>query len=153
MGMPWAKRAKVTADLRRAVEGVTVEESLVVVVVDERAQHSYIHEVLAFPVQSVSNLVHALSVIEHILESEVERIVDEGVEGVALVGSQPADVAVEHLADLENAGCLGVLGPELDLHIGNGVHANSVKAKCFYLSGDPVFEELPDEGVVLVQVG
>jgi hypothetical protein len=129
---------------------VLVQESGVVVVVDENSESGEILEG-TLSVISVSNLVHALLSSENILDSVVHWVVEEASE-VLLVWSNIVWISVEALSHLENARGLSVLRPELSFDFWDGIDSDSIKVVLLDQVVDPGLQVLSNIRVVLVEI-
>jgi hypothetical protein len=129
---------------------VLVQESGVVVVVDENSESGEILEG-TLSVISVSNLVHALLSSEYILDSVVHWVVEEASE-VLLVWSNIVWISVEALSHLENARGLSVLRPELSFDFWDGIDSDSIKVVLLDQVVDPGLQVLSNIRVVLVEI-
>ena len=131
---------------------MVVQESRVVVVVDEDTQGINILEMLLFLVVPVLDVVHRLAASENVADRVIHWIVEKCGQMV-LVRSYIGWVAVEALTHLEDSSGLSILRPEVFWHFRDRVDADSVEAVLLYDSFDPVLEIASHIAVPLVQIG
>ena len=133
------------------VVGVSVQESWVVVVVNEDSEEVDILEVAVLSVVAVPEVIHGLATSEHITNAVVHWVVEESGE-VVLVRRDVGWVSVEALSHLEDTGGLAILLPEVAWDLWNGVDSDTIEAVVADDTSDPLLEVVADEGVALIEV-
>jgi len=131
---------------------VRVEESGVVMVINEDTKRMEILEVLAFSVVAVLNLVHGLTTAEHIQDSVVHWVV-EHTSKVTLVGTNVSGITVEAFTHLEDSCGLTIFTPEILGNFRNSIDSDTIEVILINNTFNPVLEVLTDPGVtVLVKI-
>ena len=128
-----------------------VQESRVVVVVDEDTKGINILEVLLLLIVSILDAIHRLAASENVADRVVHGIVEKCSQMI-LVRSYVGWVAVEALTHLEDSSGLSVFRPEVFRYFRDCVDADSVEAVFLYDSTDPVLKVAADIAVALVQI-
>lgn len=143
------KNSKSEGRFENSMVTVPIQESRVVVVVDEDSKGSdVLHGTLLLSIP-IPDSIHALGVLEDISYGEVHRVVEKSSE-VLSVGAYIVGVPVEALSHLEDSCALSELFPELPLYFRDGVDPDSVKVKLLHEVVDPILKILSDVLVVLV---
>ena len=131
---------------------VVVEETRIVVVVNEHSQGVDIVEfVLFLRVPAANAVFHALIVLPNVYDGVIHGVVEQASE-VVLVRSDITRVSVEHLSHLEHSSIVCVLLPEVFGYFRNSVNPNSVKIVGFNYILNPGFEVTSHILVLLVKV-
>jgi len=131
---------------------MVVEETSVVVVINEEAERINVVEVRPFLIIPLHELVHVVSTTEDVANGVVHRIVEESGD-VILIGTDVGWISVEALSHLEDSGGRSILSPERSFNFGNSVDTDSVKVVLLDDVMYPVFEGLANPRVVLIKVG
>ena len=119
---------------------VVVEETRIVVVVNEHSQGVDIAEfVLFLRVPAANAVFHALIVFPNVYDCVIHGVVEQASE-VVLVRSNISRVSVEHLSHLEHSSRVSVLFPEIFGHFGNSVNPNSIELVGVNCLLNPVFQ-------------
>ena len=134
------------------IVSMVVQESWVVMVVNEDTEGINVLEVLLFLIVPVLDVVHRLAASENVADSVVHWIVEKRGQMV-LVRSYVGWIAVEALTHLEDSSSLAVLRPEVLWYFRNCVDADAVEAIGLHDSFDPVLEVASDIAVALVEIG
>jgi len=129
-----------------------VEETGVIVVVDEDTESIEISEVRTLLLISVLDAVHGLAATEDILDGVVHGVVEQ-TSDVLLVRTNVSGITVEALTHLEDTSGLAVLGPEVHGNLRDGVNTNTIERVGLHKVLDPVLELLTHPGVALVEIG
>jgi hypothetical protein len=90
--------------------------------------------------------------VENVPQSEVKGIVHGCVQAVVGIVGHIANITLEHLAYLVDAGGLSVFLPEIFLDMGDSINADSVEVELLDCVAYPVLEGLSYERIVLVKV-
>jgi len=122
---------------------VVVEETGVVVVVNEQTKGVNIFEIAALCVVALFDTTHILTITENIVDGVVHWVVEKASD-VVLVGTNIGRVAVENLTHLEDARRGTKFRPEVFLDFGDGVDADTIEAVGAYEGLDPVFKGRAD---------
>ena len=122
---------------------MVVEETGVVVVVNEQTKGVNILEIAALCVVALFDTTHILTITEHIVDGVVHWVVEQ-TSDVVLVGTDIGRVAVEDLTHLEDASRGAKFRPEVLLDLGNGVDADAIEAVGAYEGFYPVFKGRAD---------
>ena len=134
------------------VVAVSVQETSVVVIVDEHTKGVDVGEVLSLSIIATTDAIHGFVSSENVGNGVVHWVVEEGSEG-SLVGSNVGGISIEALSHLENARGLAILIPEVLADFWDRVDANTIEAVLVDDSLNPVLEVLSDIAVVLVKIG
>jgi len=130
---------------------VLVQESGIVVVIDEDTKSGWVSEFLVYLLDSSGDSLHGLGRAEDILDGVVHWIVEKTGNEV-LIWTDVVRVAVEAFTHLEDSCRLSVLSPEVLWDLRNGVDSDAIELVCLHELLDPVFEILSHIWVLLVQV-
>lgn len=122
---------------------MVVEETGVVVVVNEQTKGVNIFEIAALCVVALFDTTHILTITENIVDGVVHWVVEKASD-VVLVGTDIGRVAVENLTHLEDARRGTKFRPEVFLDFGDGVDADTIEAVGAYEGLDPVFKGRAD---------
>lgn len=131
---------------------MVVQETSVVVVVNEDSESVNVVEVIFFSVVARLNLAHVLSTSEHVANRVVHGVVEQ-TSKIVLVRSHVSGVSIEALSHLEDTGGFSILAPEIALDLGNGIDTDTVEVVLLNDALNPVLEVLTHIGVVLVKIG
>ena len=134
------------------VAAVAVQETSVVVVIDEDTECVNVLEVAALLVVSVPDAIHGLVGTEHVADSVEHRVVEKSGK-IVLVGSDVCGISVEVLAHLEDAGSLTVLLPEVLGHLRDSIDADTVEVVGLNDALDPVLKVATYVVVFMVDIG
>lgn len=130
---------------------VVVEETRVIVVVNEETKSIDVLEVGLFSVVALLEVSHVLTATKDIADGVVHGVVEKGGDGT-LVRSDVSRVAVEALAHLENTSSLAKLRPEVFRNLGDGINSKTVEAIGINHKFDPVLELATDVVVRLIKI-
>ena len=122
---------------------MVVEETGVVVVVNEQTKGVNIFEIAALCVVALFDTTHILTITKNIVDGVVHWVVEKASD-VVLVGTDIGRVAVENLTHLEDARRGTKFRPEVFLDFGDGVDADTIEAVGAYEVLDPVFKGRAD---------
>ncbi len=122
---------------------VVVDETCVVVAVNEQTKGVNKFEITALCVVALLNTTHILTITEHIVDGVVHWVVEKASD-VVLVGNDIGRVAVKNLTLLEDARRGAKFRPEVFLDFGDGVDADAIEAVGAYRGLDPDFKGRAD---------
>ena len=100
---------------------VVVEETSVIVIVNEETEGINVLEVGLFSVVTLLEVSHVFTATKDITDCIVHRVVEKSGDGT-LVRSDVSRVTVEALTHLENTRGLAKLRPEVFRNLGNGIN-------------------------------
>lgn len=106
---------------------VLVQESSVVVVVNEEAQSVHVFELGSLLCDSIFNVVHGLSRTPHVLDSIVHRVVEQ-TRHVVLVRTNIAGVTIEAFSHLEDSRGRTILSPEVLWYLWDSIDSYAVES-------------------------
>jgi len=129
---------------------VRVEESSVVVVVNENTESIHVLKVALLFVKSILDVVHRLAT-EDVLDREVHWVVEKSGQGI-LVWSNVVWITVEVLAHLEHARSLSILGPEVHWNLWNRVDSNTIETVCIHQILDPILQVFSHKVIFLSEI-
>jgi hypothetical protein len=130
---------------------VIVEETRVIVVVNEKTKSINVLEVGLFSVVTLLEVSHVLTATKDVADGIVHRVVEKSGDGT-LVRSDVSRVAVEALTHLENTSSLAKLRPEVFRNLRNGVNSKTIEAIGINHKFDPVLELATDVIVRLIKI-
>lgn len=116
-----------------------MEETGVVVVVNEQTKGVNILEIAALCVVALFDTTHILTITENIVDGVVHWVV-ENTRDVVLVGTDVGRVTVEGFAHLEDSSRCAKFRPEVLGDLGNSVDADTVEAVGAHEILNPVLE-------------
>ena len=90
--------------------------------------------------ESGSDPVHGLLVVEHILQSEIQRVVHHAIETVVSVRRYVANVTIEDFAYLIDSSRCSIFFPEIFSDLRDSVDSDSVEIKLLNHTVNP-FEQ------------
>jgi hypothetical protein len=137
--------------LEHSLVVVLVQESSIVVVVDEDTKGIDIFEVWVFLLESVFDSIHRLTWSKNILDGKVHWIVEETLK-LLLIWSNVGWITVEAFSHLEDSRSLSKLRPEVVWYLWDGIDSNTIKAKVINQIFDPRLEIPSNIIVSLVQI-
>lgn len=105
---------------------MVVEETCVVVIVNEDAEGRDVTEVRCLLFVAGLYAAHVLTIAENIVDGIVHRVVEESGDW-ALVGTNVSGVSVKALAHLENTTRRSKLRPKVLANLRDGVNSNTVE--------------------------
>jgi len=129
---------------------VGVEETGVVVIVNEDTEGIQVSEMRGLFLKSVLDIVHRLST-EDILNGEVHWIVEESGQ-VVLVWTDVGWVTIEVLTHLEHTSSISVFLPEIFWNFWDGIDSDTVEAVGINKVLDPVLEVVSNPAIRLVEI-
>ena len=130
---------------------LAVQESSIIMVINEDSKCVNIVELAILLVIPVGNALHALATSPGVLDCVVHGVVKNSTQMV-LVGSYIGWVSIEAFSHLEYASSLSVLSPEVLWNFRNSVDSDSVKVVSLDEVLNPAFEVRSYVGIFLGQV-
>lgn len=130
---------------------VLVQESGIVVVIDEDTKSGWVSEFLVYLLNSSGDSLHGLVTSENILDGVVHWIVEKTGNEV-LIWADVVRVSVEALSHLENTSGISILLPEVLFDFRNGIDSNTIELIGVDQVFDPVLEISSDVSVILVEI-
>ena len=130
---------------------VLVQESSVVVVIDEDTKGSWVSEFLVDLLNSSSNGLHGVVGTEDILDGVVHWVVENTGDEV-LVWTNVVGVTVEALTHLEDTSGISVLLPEVLGDLRNGIDSNTIELVGVDQVLDPILKITSDVLIILVEI-
>ena len=129
---------------------VGVEETRVVVVVNENTKGVQVFEVRGLLLVSILDAVHGLAA-ENVLDGEVHWVVEETSQ-VFLIWTNVSWVTVKVLTHLEHSRCLSVLTPEIFWNFWNSIDSNSIETVGLDKVLNPVLKVASNVVVLLIEI-
>jgi hypothetical protein len=129
---------------------VGVEETRVVVVVNENTKGVQVFEVRGLLLISILDAVHGLAA-KNVLDGEVHWVVEETSQ-VFLIWTNVSWVTVKVLTHLEHSRCLSVLTPEIFRNFWNSIDSNSIKSVGLDKVLNPVLKVASNVVVLLIEI-
>jgi len=130
---------------------VLVQESGIVVVIDEDTKSGWVSEFLVYLLDSSGDSLHGLGRAEDILDGVVHWIVEKTGNEV-LIWTDVVRVSVEAFTHLENTSGISILLPEVFTDFRNSIDSNTIELIGVDQVFDPVLEISSDVGVILVEI-
>lgn len=130
---------------------IAVQEASVVVIVNKYSKSIDVFEFSILLVVSVSDVLHALVVPEHVLDSVVHGVIEQSGQVVG-VRTNIGGVSIEALTHLEDSRRISVLLPEVFRDLRDGVNSNSVKIVILDCLLDPVLQVASDVTILLGKI-
>lgn len=130
---------------------VLVQESGIVVVIDEDTKSGWVSEFLVDLTNSTSDSLHGLVGTEHILNCVIHWVVEKTGQEV-LIWRDVVRISVETFTHLENTSRISILLPEVWFDFRNGINSNTIELIGVDQVFDPVLEISSDVIVILVEI-
>jgi hypothetical protein len=131
---------------------VVVQETGVIVIVNEKTEGINVCEVGFLSIVSVLDGAHVLLVTKDVVDGIVHRVVEEPSDA-ALVLSDVSGITVEALSHLEDAGGLTKFIPEILRNFGDGIDSQTIEAVGLNHEINPVLELTSYVRVWLIKIG
>ncbi len=125
---------------------IVMQETNIVMVVEEVPQHRDVLEVLLVCRDAIVDVLHRPLLLEGVGELVEHGVVEGGGEG-ALVPGDVLRVPVEDLPDGVDPGRLRILGPKVLGDFRHGVNPDAVKVVCLDCIVDPLLEGRANKGI------
>jgi len=130
---------------------VLVQESGIVVVIDEDTKSGWVSELLVDLADSVSDSLHGLLGTENILNCVIHWVVEKTGDKV-LIWADVVRISIETFTHLENASGFSILLPEVLGDFRNSIDSNTIELIGVDQVFDPVLEIASDVRVILVEI-
>jgi len=130
---------------------VLVQESSVVVVVNENTERVEVLEVRLFLLPSALDVLHRFLASENIFDSIVHWVVEEASD-MFLIWTNVSWITIEVLTHLENSSGFSELTPEVLWNFRNGIDSNTIKTEVTDEVFDPVFKITSDVVILLSKI-
>jgi len=130
---------------------VLVQESGIVVVIDEDTKSAWVSEFLVYLINSVSDTLHGLFGSKHVLNCVVHGVVEKTGDEV-LIWRDVVRITVETFTHLENTSRVSKFLPEVLCDFRNSINSNTIELIGVDQVFDPVLEISSDVRVILVEI-
>jgi hypothetical protein len=130
---------------------VIVKEPRVIVIVDEDTKSINIIEGAWFLIIFVSNLIHTLTPLPNISDSEIHGIVKYPL-NMVLVRTNIVRITIEAFSHLEDTCWWSEFRPEVFGYFRECINSNTVKVVLLYKVLNPILQILPHIWILLIQI-
>lgn len=130
---------------------VLIQESGVVVVVNEDTKSIKVLEMTLLLLPSSRDLLHRLLSSEHVLDGIVHWVVEKPSDMI-LIRTDISWVTIEAFSHLEHSRSLSKLAPEVFWDLRDGINSNTIEAEVSDEALDPVFKVTSDVVVFLSKI-
>jgi len=132
---------------------VSIEESSIIMVVNEDPESIDIFEVVGLILVLGSDLVHALSTLPDVSDCVEHWIIEETCY-IVLVGSNIGCISIEVFSHLENSSCCTILRPEIFGDLRDCVNSDTIKSISLNDSLNPILKILSYVRIsILIKIG